>query len=745
MQALVICNQKTPALTPLFENRTTAGCYVLGKSILEHYMGELKKADITDVTVTISKSGGELLPLTEKLQGKFPFRIFTSDDSVPKIIRRTWQGDEMLVIVCNSYTLPDLKNLLKIHKKQNSPLTASVKTHHQKPFELFSTPSTDFAFTGVYILSQELVASIPLETKTESMDELVALNPQSIGVPDNSDSFFVKKPADLVLANKLALSDARKYDEKATEISQGYFNKSGKFLRGVTVIPPVFVGKNTTVGRGTVLDSHTVLGDNVTVGEGCYLKGTVVGEGSTIGDKSNLDNAMLDRGVNIMKGATLEKMSVIGAKTTIGSNTTVKSGVKIHSGKKISPQITVHNDVDLCSDGEIYFDDEGEITDLNGFVTAEFCAAFGCAVGSALDREKTVVLSSKGKKSAPHLADAVSSGLCSAGINVWRLDNATHGELAFAMDKTDAEVGIEVSADFKTSLRVVTKGGLKISQKLETIIEDNLNFRLFRHSDGNSFGEIRNAEPFLNLYLDLLSAQLPPRFSGLNVKIRTSDAKTAKLADKLFCHRNDVNGETVTFHLNPTEEGISAYSEKTGYIFREKLTLIALKFHLAQGMDIALPDTFPDVAEEISKELPGSVSRYSTSGENGEKSALKLAGESSNLFVNDTLFLCVKIISIMQKNSLSLKKLSQDLPQFYTTRRFVTAGDTQRKIPHTTIRNEQEKTRAVIKPVKNSKGYMIFAQSVNAETATALCDEIEKKIKTDNLQASCLPPTTPAG
>lgn len=730
MQAVIICNQKIPTLSPLFEGRTTSGCYILGKSILEHTLSQLEKSNLTDVTVVISKNGGEMLTLAEKLRETYKFRIFTSDETTPKIIRRTWQGDEMLAIECKVNHLYDIEKLRKIHKKLNSPLTASVKTHHQNPFELLRTSSTEFSYTGVYILSQELVASIPLETKIATMDELVELNPQSMGVPDQTDSFVVKTPADLLLANKTAFDNVMLYDKNATEISEGYYNKSGKFLRGVTIIPPVFVGKNTTVGRGTVLESGTILCDNVTVGEGCYLKGSVVGEGSTIGDKATLDNALLDRGVNILKGATLEKMSVIGAKTTIGNETTVKSGVKIHSGKKISPSITVCKDVDLYSDGVVLFDDEGAITDFQGFITPSFCADFGSAVASALDVGSTVTLTSNGKKSSAFLADAVTAGLCSAGVNVWKIDNATKGELSYAMEKTDSCIGIEVSVDFKTSLRVFSKGGLKIPNKLETVIEENLNFYLFRHLAADSFGEVKNGEAFSSLYLDLLSKQLPPRFSGLNVKINTSDKKNAQLADKLFCERNDVNGEKVTFHINHTDEGISAYSEKTGYIFREKLTLIALKFHLAEGLSVALPDTFPDVAEELSSELPGAVFRYSTSGENTEKTAVRLASQGENLFVNDPLFLCVKIISIMQKNSLSLKKLSQDLPQFYTTKRFVATPDNVRGITHTTVKNEKENSRAVIRPVKNSKGYMIYAQSVNAETASAFCDEIEKKLKT---------------
>ncbi|MBQ7755965.1 MAG: hypothetical protein IJ401_01520 [Oscillospiraceae bacterium] len=100
MQAVIICNKKTKTLSPLFEGRNTAGCFILGKSILEHTIIRLQKAGITQITVTISKNAGELLPLTEKLSAVYPIKIFTSDEDTPKVIRRAWQGGEMLVTEC---------------------------------------------------------------------------------------------------------------------------------------------------------------------------------------------------------------------------------------------------------------------------------------------------------------------------------------------------------------------------------------------------------------------------------------------------------------------------------------------------------------------------------------------------------------------------------------------------------------------------------------------------------------------
>lgn len=730
MQAVIICNSNTPALSSLFEGRNTAGCFVLGKTILEHTIKQLLKEKITSITVAIKKNAGELLTLCEKLSAVYPIKIFTSDDNPVKIIRRAWQGEEMLVTECKGNALHNLDNLCKIHKKTNSPLTATVKTHHNTPFELSAVPSTEFSYTGVYILSQEVVASIPMETKITTIKELAEFNDRSLAVNDSCEFIPINTPADLLLANHKALCNVDLYTDNPVMISQGFYNMSGEFLRGVTIIPPVFVGKNTTVGKGTVLEGNTVIGDNVTIGEGCYIKGSVVGDGSVIGDKATLDNALLDRGVNVMKGANLKKMTVIGAKTTIGNDAVIMEGVKVHSGKTISPQLTVCKDVSLYTDGVVFFDDEGAITDLHGFITPSFCADFGCAVASALNSGDSVMLCSNGKKSALLLGDAVASGLCSAGVNVWRLDNATKGEICYAMDKTNTHIAIELTVDFKTSIKIFSKGGLKIPYNTEKEIEDNLNFSLFRLKNSDGFGDIKNADAFSQLYVSQLSKELPPRFKGLNVTVKTCDKKTAQLCDMLFCNKNDINGEAVTFHINNTNEGLSAYSERTGYIFNEKLTLIAVKFHLSQGNNIALPETFPDVCESLSEDYPGEVFRYKLDSDGiTDKASRKIAGDEENLFVNDSLALAVKIISIMQNNNLSLKKLSADLPSFYTTKRFVTSGDLQNTISLTSFVSVDNSSKAIIKPVKNKKGYVIYAQSVNAETATAFCDEIEQSLK----------------
>lgn len=734
MQTILLCNKIIPTLSPVCENSPAAACTILGKSLLFRTLEGLKEKGLSRFTVVLSKRCGELLAELEALKEIYDIKVLTSDSPDPQIIRRCWMGGEMLVIECDRNGTDDVQRLMEVHKSENSPLTFLVRSSEKKPFYISQKTSTEFSLQGVYIVSEELASTLPVDTKIKSVDELCQLNPQAVAVPSASENFSIRTPGDYLLANKIFLENAGKTSCKAYEMSQGFYNKSGKFLHGVTIIPPVFVGRNTRVGAGTVLDSFTVLGDNVTVGEGCYIKGTLIERNAAVGDNVKLEGAVLCKGAQLMKGAECEKMSVVGTQTVIGENTLVKHGVKIWGGKKISPSLTVSDEVRNTSDGQIVFDDEGAVTDINGFVTPAFAASLGMAVGSAVDPGQSVAVSFNGKKSGEIIASALAAGISSAGVNVWLIAEASRGELLFAGSETACTMGIEVSVDFKTCLRIFSKGGIKIPLPLEKRIEENLNFRSFRLSKPDDFGKITQGQAFKALYISRLEKNLPERFHGINVRVRTNDILVAKIADEIFRKRNDVNGEEIVFHINAAGEGISAYSEKTGYVFKEKLLLTAAKNQLSQGHNVALPETFPDAAEKVSENLSGGVFRYSLDSDGASDAASrKIAAEERNLFINDSLALCVEIVKIMQDKKLSLKGISKDLPEFYTTQRFVASSRGDAEFDSTEhVKSFESDAKAVLRPVKNGKGTLIYAQAQKAETATAFCDEIEKRLKMMN-------------
>lgn len=727
MQTLIFCDNINPHLNPLCENSPVPTLRILDKTLLELYVENLSEQGLSNFTVVAPKRVGELLTITQKLKKHFDVTLLSADLTELRVTRHAWLGDDVLVVHCDRNTPPDVKKLAKIHTDLNSPLTFYAETNAQKPFSDLQTTSTNFSPVGVYILSKELVATVPLETKMQDIFELALSTADAVACPLDDKSFQINTPSDFTLANKLALENSDKSPLKNFLSSDGFVNMSGKNLHGVTVIPPVFVGENVTVGSGTVLDSGTIIGKNSTVENGVYVKNSIVGEGCFLGEKSSLTDTVLERAVTLQKGVCCEKMTIIGSNTFVGEDTLVKKNTKISSGKKISPCQTITQNVELNNDGEIHFDDLGIISDFNAKITPELSARLGCAVASSVEIDQSVVVGYHGKNNAKIIAKTIAMGLNFCGVDAWILPNSTFGEIAYAMNKTSSPLAIEVSSDFKMSVHVFSKGGLKLSPYLESQIETNLNLGIFRFNPQNT-GETSDGQAFQKMYLDFLQKSLPTQFSKLNVKIKTSDNALAVACDKIFPCRNDINGETITFHLNPQGEGISAYSEKTGYVFRDKLTLAVVKSHLASDYTVPLPETFPKIAETLTQNTHGEILRYPL--DTDSKTTAKILSRAENLCLIDPLALCVKIVSILQTEKITLKKLVDSLPKFYSAKRFVCVDCKKIEgFPHQ-ITSPDNKSHATLVRGKNNKSVTVFVDSEKMEIATSFCDEIENFLKT---------------
>ena len=97
------------------------------------------------------------------------------------------------------------------------------------------------------------------------------------------------------------------------------------------------------------------------------------------------------------------------------------------------------------------------------------------------------------------------------------------------------------------------------------------------------------------------------------------------------------------------------------------------------------------------------------------------------------------ICEYLSRKGLSLYEAVEDMPEFYSAQRFaVTGGSADEVYRALGCRREGSdegivvchgSTRAMVRPLRHSKGIMIFTESVKAEIASALCDEIIEKLK----------------
>ena len=132
--------------------------------------------------------------------------------------------------------------------------------------------------------------------------------------------------------------------------------------------------------------------------------------------------------------------------------------------------------------------------------------------------------------------------------------------------------------------------------------------------------------------------------------------------------------------LSPDGVKAALYSDESGFVPYEKLIFICCNHIFSQGRDAALPFDFTFAAEDYAKSREERyivIIRPAT--ERGR--ACPQACEKSRILRLTEFFLAAMVIGILCGRKINLKQAVSELPDFYTTKRFInTDGDNIRSI-----------------------------------------------------------------
>ena len=152
-----------------------------------------------------------------------------------------------------------------------------------------------------------------------------------------------------------------------------------------------------------------------------------------------------------------------------------------------------------------------------------------------------------------------------------------------------------------------------------------------------------------------------------------------------------------------------------------------------------MPYCFSSAADILAESEGGRLYRYYCSSCGEDTEARMAAAERGNMFVNDGLYLAACICGYLSEKEISLYSALKNIPDIYSTQRYITfGGKTSRLMEKLStdcsdagegVIYGTDNSRAVIKPLRNGNGIMIFAEGSDSEFATALCDELQAKIK----------------
>lgn len=762
MQAVVLCGGRGERLMPLTACRPAGLLRITGNTVLNYTLNQLKKAGFNKVTFALGYLEGMIMSEYEsgEYEGIQINFISTEELGTSGALAQAFTDDDMLVIEANCIFNFDLKRIQSFHTINKAVCTVVTK---QLPdlseYTCFScdssgiitsmsqNPSKDNlnavnAFAGVYVLSKDAFNLYQFSNGNDFLrnvvpdmignDKLMLYSEKGYFSKITNASGFIKAQRDMLTENTGIKVDSKYNENKIYSDTPGNFN-------GVAIIPPVYIGSNVTIDKGTVIEPCSVIDDNAVIGARVRVSGSYVGENAVVSSRCELTESVVCSNALIKKSVHCGEYSVIGEKAVIGESSRIEDNIKIWAGKEVIPNSIISRHIIIGSGKSMHIDDESEFNFGNSLNAPTDFAKMGMAIGTAFNKNDVILIGYSDEETSKILSDSLISGLVSTGIKVFNAGICTNQHIMYGTSHFCASAGCFVSADYEEKIKITDKGGLPLKRNIEIKIENSYNNNSFRTLDCHTFGKIYEFNGTKALYEIFLETMLPESFVGLNAEIRTSSKETACLADDLFHSKNDIDGEKIIFHVSADGNSCSAYTEKTGYIFHEKLILLAMKALFNKKIPVSLPFSFPMKAESVAETENGRILRYYNSSDNNtDEEARAIAQRRDNLFVRDGLALACIICGYLSENNLTFLKAISEIPKFSSIQRYVSYnGNIINMINELSVEKAGEEgvfyskdnTRALIRPLKSGNGLMIFAESFKSEEASAACDEIQEKLK----------------
>ncbi len=756
IQALVLDNKRCSRLSAVLGDMPLSLLKVCNTHLCDYTKNLLHSHNIDNISFALN---GDTKRLCEHLDDE-SIRAFECENDLAAIATSWDRKSDMIVISQNVVCAFDLTSALLYHSANNPLVTAILKeADNYRDYTAFSVdtkrritailkkPSLENvlmggAFTGVVILSADFLGRLCKRDEGMSLkSDIIKLaidENKAIGYFEKGYWCEITDVESFVKCNH-DIADAKTGIEiPAHRDINGVFYKAPLNYNGVAIRPPVYIGKGVYIEAGAIIENGAVLEDNSIIHKGVRVSGGIVKSGAEIFRNCDILNCVIGENATIGENSKCCDFAVVGKNSKVMSGATIHSKVLIFEDKVVEPNSEVYTDVTVRNFKRYAFDDEGHLgSELLGITPLE-AVKIGMAIATAVEKGEQIAI---GANENNPVVDAIISGITASGVDACVLKGMPFSSLLYCAKKINAALVINVTFSSCIRVKVTEKSGLFVTRKTERIIENAINQNDVRVVPLCEYGRVLNLSDLKFMYKKHLEKILPQKLSGVLCKIRCSDMRVCELFDEIIRPKNDIKGECITFHITNDTTRLSAYGEGVGYVFYESLVLLCIKILSQYGvLKFSLPYTFTSVAEDYAKKFSCEVYRYcNTPYDDTEKPLREIAAGDDNSFIHDSITLMCIIISYLSKEGITLSQAIADIPQFCSNQRFLCINDTNaeilRKLEGSTsyakegVIYENADSKAIVRPVKSGKGIMIFAQSYQYETAAAICDEIERKLK----------------
>ncbi|MEG0614301.1 MAG: sugar phosphate nucleotidyltransferase [Oscillospiraceae bacterium] len=761
MKAVIIAGGEGLRLRPLTCSIPKPLAPLCGKPVIEYILDLLKRHKFSSACVTLGYKGEQIVSHFDGENYNGISLAYALEDeplgTAGGVKSAVGDDDEVLVISGDSLCDFDLSAAIEFHKANNSAATiiakksddpreyglilaeknGRVKSFLEKPS--FESCVTDLINTGVYILSKAALKSIPDGVSSDfAQDIFPKMLEQNMPIFAFKDEGYWCDIGDFknyISCQKDILLGRINCEISGHKTLDGNFFADAAELRGVKVTPPVYIGKNVKISSGAIIDAGSVICDDVTVLRGAKIHNSVLLSGAYIGEKATCNDALICQNAKLLAGSAVFEGGVVGESAVLGENSTVECGVKIWAKKHLESNASAAYDVKYGYAKPICIDDEGVCGETNGEITPQIASMLGSALVTALLDDERIAVGYRDTPTAKAMAFALISGILSAGGNVWDMGECLETEMEFSMHEAGIKLGCFANIGVTAKFRILAENGMPISRRQERKIESGINRAEYHRAGFSDFGKHIDVSSLKELYSGYVLRIFSGKLFKIHAEINSASVALSSICEKVFSAVNDINGTRIIFHIASDGRKLSAYSDETGYVFYEKLLLIACKFAFEDGKNVALPYSAPAAVDSIAEKFGQKVLRYfDCPVDLSDEKARKLAGEVN--FPRDGLILAATVLDGISKRKTTLKTVVDELPKFTSITRFIPIE----KSPSEVLKSfcsergglnegvvaEENGGRVLIRPVKTGKGVMMFVESFKSETASEICDIYEK-------------------
>lgn len=763
MRAVIMAGGEGSRLRPLTCDIPKPMARLCGKPVLEYILDLLSENGVKDAVVTLGYLPNVIIDRYRTCKyGDTQLHFSVEDKPMGTAGGVKAAADSMsesfIVISGDAMCDFDLKSAVKFHTDSGAMATI-VTTRVQDPREYglvrsdksgrvtgftekpaWGQATVNTANTGIYILKPECLSLIPEGEKFDFSKDLFP-HMLSEGLPlfsyeaegywcDIGDiSAYIKCQHDM-LEGKVSC--------KLPKISEGVFSRSVMPSGNYSVIPPVYFGEQVELGNGAVIGPNTVIDDGCLVGDGAKIRSSVMLPSSYASKDVSMTGALLCSGSTVKRSATIFEGGVVGTGAIVGAGAVVKPDKLIWPHKTVDSFAIVNDNIKYGSGNRDIFGDNGIGGDGGIELTTETCAAIGEAIGSVKSCKK-VGIGYDGNVNSKAMMYALMSGLMAAGGYVWNFGECFEAQLSFFTSFCGLAIGIFISSETVTEIKVCGEGGLTIPRYLEREIEARLTKCEYNRCSNEACRDVADMSSIKMMYSRELIKQAPYELKEMSATVMSNNEAVKSIVNdallKLYCR----TGEGPQFNINRSGTRVNAVDESNNSVPYEKLLALCCYNEMKNGNDIALPFDAPQILETLAANCGRKAYRYlSSPADNSDSLARRLAAKQT--WVRDGLFLTVRVLSVMKERKSPLSILLNELPQFYVEKKSFALnllpsqlseiiGEESVAVNNTTegLLLKRENGRLLITPSKNGRLVSVLAEANRPEIARELCDDIEER------------------